>query len=234
LGEAAGVFITFVDDTGGSKKFPWANTVLILLNLVICLKTASRHDFGEILRNYGFIPVQPLTLGILTAPFLHTSWGHLAANMTFLFMFGRAVEGRIGARSYLLSYLLCALGAEAVHWYYNQGSALALVGASRVVTGLGTMYLLMFPWGKMKWVFSFFGVPLFEVPSRTLFVFALWAGLLVVLAYFPFDTLKNAVSWLNVPLLSNNPSAGIAWRAHLGALITGFCLFFLVPKKASK
>jgi membrane associated rhomboid family serine protease len=228
------LFITFVDDAGGHKKFPWANTILILLNLVICLKTASRSDFGGILRNYGFIPARPLTVGILTAPFLHASWGHLVANMTFLFMFGRAVEGRIGSKAYLASYLLLALAAEATHWYYNPGSTLALVGASRVVSGLGAMYLLMFPWGKMKWVFSFFGVPIFEIPSRTLFVFALWAAFLLALAYFPFDTIKTAASWLKVPLLSNNPSAGIAWKAHAGALAMGVVLFFLGPKKTAK
>ena len=227
------MFITFMDDSGGPRRFPWANTFLILLNLAVCYKTASRHDFGEIVRAYGFIPAKPLTIGILTAPFIHMSWGHLAANMTFLYMFGRMVESRIGARAYLICYLFCALGAEAAHWYFNPQTELALVGASRVVTGIGAIYLLMYPWGKMKWMFSFFGVPILEIPSRTLFVFALWAAFLAALSMFPSDSVKTAASLFKVPLLSNNPSAGIAWRAHLGALVTGVVLFFLIPKKGS-
>ncbi len=225
------MFVTFYDDDSDSQRFPWVNTALLVVNIWVFLKTATRPDFNLILRDYGFLSVRPLSLGALTGPFLHLSWTQLVANMAFLFAFGRAVEHRLGAKNYLLAYLFCGLASEAVHWHFNPTSTIPLVGASRVVTGLGIIFLLSNPWGKMKWFISFFGAPIAEFPSRTLFVFALWAGLLVALACIPMAQVKTAATWLNVPLLATSGSAGIAWWAHAGAAAMGALLFFLMPKR---
>lgn len=228
------MFVTFVEDTPASKRIPWANTLLILLNVVVTYKVLSRPDLLPILGTYGFIPVRGLGVGFLTGPFLHSSWAQLVTNMTFLYMFGKGVEQRIGRTNYLIAYLLIALTSEAVHWHFNRESALPLVGASRVVTGLGVMYLLMYPWGKMKWVFSFFGAPLLEIPSRTAFVMGFWAVVQLALAFFPWSSMASLLHFMNkwgVTLLTTNPTAGTAWRAHLGALVAGLVLHFLMPQK---
>jgi membrane associated rhomboid family serine protease len=225
------LFITFVDDGPGPKRFPWANTFLIVLNIAICMKTAGRADFGDILRNYGFLPCHPFGWGFLTGPFLHTNWATLAASMTFLFMFGRTVEDRIGSRNYLLTYLFCAWASEATHYYFNPSSVLPLVGTTRIVTGMGLFFFLINPWGKMKWVFSFFGVPIVEFPSRTFFVYGLWALFIAALALIPTSTVKTMVSFFNIPLLDTHNTARIAWCAHGGAAAAGALLYFVVPKR---
>jgi len=225
------VFITFVDDGPGPKRFPWANTLLIVLNILVCVKTAGRGDFGDILRTFGFMPCDPIGIGVLTGPFLHTSWTTLAASMTILYMFGRTIEDRIGPRRYLLTYLFCAWASEATHWYFNPTSALPLVGSTRVVTGLGVFFFLIDPWGKMKWVFSFFGVPVFEAPSRTIFVFGLWALFVVALTWMPIEAIKHMVKFFNIPLLDPRSTAHIAWWAHSGAAATGALLYFVAPKR---
>jgi membrane associated rhomboid family serine protease len=141
------------------------------------------------------------------------------------------VEDRIGPRNYFLSFLFIAWTSETAHWYFNPTSTLPLVGTMRVVTGLGVFFFLIKPWGKMKWVFSFFGVPVFEVPSRTFFVFGLWAVFLLGLTLVPVAAIKTMVSFFNIPLLDTHSTSGIAWRAHAGAAGMGALLYFVVPKR---
>ncbi len=234
------MFITFVDDNPASKKIPLANTTLILINILVCWKTLGRADFMDILNLYGFIPVVPLRhygLGIFTAPFLHSSWTQLVANMTFLFMFGKGVEERIGSKRFLTAYFLCCFAGEASQMYFRPAGTLALIGASRAVTGLGVMYLFYYPWGRMKWILSFFGVPLLEFPSRTAYVLGLWGLVQFSLAFFPWSKVAPITSTLSKfggSIFTINPTAGIAWGAHLGALVAGMVLFFLMPQKKSK
>jgi membrane associated rhomboid family serine protease len=234
------MFITFVDDNPASKKIPWANTLILVLNAVVCYQTLSRPDFLDILGRYGFIPAAPfrhMGIGIVTSLFLSTSWTQLVANTTFLFMFGKGVEETIGKKRYLAAYFLCGFAGEFAHWHFHPESTLALVGASRAVTGLGAMYLMLYPWGRMKWIFSFFGAPLLEMPSRTAYVMGLWALVQFALAFVPWAKMK----WLVTPLsklggsvFTLYPTAGTAWDAHLGALVMGCCLFFLFPKSKKR
>ncbi len=213
------------------------NTAVILLNVFFCYVTVGRTDFPQILDQYGFIPARHLGISVLTSFFIHSSWTQLVANMTFLFMFGKGVEERFGRSKYLAAYFLCGFAGEFAHWHFHPQSTLALIGASRSVTGLGIMYLLLYPWGRMKWILSFFGAPLVEFPSRTLFVMALWALVQMALAFIPWHKLAFLISGLSKlggTVFTINPTAGTAWDAHLGALIMGVILFILFPKKKSK
>jgi membrane associated rhomboid family serine protease len=231
------LFVTFVEDTPASKKIPWANTLMIVVNVLITYKILGRPDFTQLLGDYGFIPVRHLSVGFFTGFFIHSSWAQLVTNMTFLYMFGKGVEQRIGRLNYLIAYFVIAFASELVHWYFNSESTLPLVGSSRIVTGLGVIYLLMYPWGKMKWVFSFFGAPILEMPSRTLFVMGFWAAVQLALAYVPWSKMATTLHFMNkwgITLLTTNPTAGTAWKAHLGAIAAGFVLHFLMPQKKSK
>ncbi len=231
------MFITFVEDTPASKHIAWTNMAIIVLNVVVALKTINLPGFLEVLGHYGFIPVRGLTIGILTGPFVHSSWAQLLTNMTFLYMFGKGVEQRLGKINYLIAYAVIALSSELAHWYFHRQGVVPLVGSSRVVTGLGVIYLLMYPWGKMKWIFSFFGAPLFEIPSRTLWVMVLWAGVQAAIAFTPWAKLAFLIRFLNsfgISLFTIIPTAGIALSAHLGALVAGVALHFLMPQKKSK
>jgi len=231
------LFVTFVEDTPASKKIPWANTFMIVLNVAVCYLTLSRADFMVLLDHYGFIPVRPLGPGAFTGVFLHSSWTQLVANMTFLYMFGKGVEQRLGRLNYLIAYAVIVAASEFSHWHFHRAGVFPLIGASRVVTGMGVMYLLMYPWGKMKWVFSFFGVPLLEVPSRTVFVMGFWAGVQVALAYIPWHKLApltESLSKHGISFFTLLPTAGTAWYAHLGAALAGLVLHFFMPQKKNK
>ena len=215
---------------------------MIVLNVVVAYLTINRPDFVPLLGQYGFIPVRHISsigavISLATGFFLHSSWGQLVANMAFLYMFGKGVEQRVGWKNYLGAYFLIGFASELAHWYFHPQGVSPLVGASRIVTGLGVMYLLMYPWGKMKWVFSFFGVPIVEIPSRTLFAMGFWALVQAALAFIPwykFAFLTSSLAKHGIHLTTLVPTAGAAWGAHLGAVAAGVVLHFLMPQRKGK
>ncbi len=130
------MFVTFVEDTPASKKIPWANTGMIVLNAFVAYMTINRPGFLQVLAHYGFIPVRHLGIGVLTGFFLHSSWAQLVTNMTFLYMFGKGVEQRLGKKNYLIAYFVIGGASELAHWYFHRQGVYPLIGASRIVTGL--------------------------------------------------------------------------------------------------
>jgi membrane associated rhomboid family serine protease len=224
------LFINFTEDTPASKRLPLANTFLILLNIGVAFYTLGRPDFLQVLDRFAFFPARHLSTTLVTGLFLHSSWAQLVANMTFLYMFGRGVEKEWGPGHYLFSYLVCGIAGEMTHRHFHPGGELAFVGASRVVTGLGIIYLLHFPWGRMKWYITFFGAPIVEFPSRTIYTMVVWVGLQAAMAFLPWYKISERFPALNHfcgPLLTIHPTAGTAWYAHVGAAAAGLALFGL-------
>ncbi len=78
----------------------------------------------------------------LSFQFLHASIGHLLFNMLALYFFGQMVEHYLGARRYLVFYLLCGIsGALAYMGLWGLGILVAspwvhLVGASAGIFGV--------------------------------------------------------------------------------------------------
>ncbi len=222
------LFITFTEDTPAPKRLPLSNTLMILLNIGIAFITLGRPDFLQILDRFGFIPARHLSYTLVTGLFIHSSWAQLVANLTFLFIFGRGVEKEWGHGRYFFSYLACGIAGEFTQRLIHPDGVLAFVGASRVVTGLGVIYLLHYPWGRMKWYITFFGAPVVEFPSRTIYTMVLWVGIQAAMAFLPWYRLSEMFPSLNKvcgPLLTIHPTAGTAWIAHLGAAAVGLVLF---------
>ncbi|MCB0794372.1 MAG: rhomboid family intramembrane serine protease [Flavobacteriales bacterium] len=56
---------------------------------------------------------------IITHMFMHGGLGHIFTNMFGLFMFGGPIEQRWGSKRFLTYYLICGLGAAALHTGVN-------------------------------------------------------------------------------------------------------------------
>ena len=106
------------------------NTLLIGANVAVFVHEVSlgRHLDAFVTR-YAMVPVlvarahlhgavlldargrlwPPFT--VLTSMFIHGGLGHIAGNMLYLFIFGPAVEERMGTARYLLFYLAAAAAA---------------------------------------------------------------------------------------------------------------------------
>jgi membrane associated rhomboid family serine protease len=72
---------------------------------------------------------------LVTSMFVHESPAHIALNMLSLWWIGVPVESRLGRLRYLLTYLVCGIGASAVSFAF-MGRYDASLGASGAIFGL--------------------------------------------------------------------------------------------------
>ncbi len=202
-------------------------TVLLLaLNVLAFLFETSLSPAGldQLLATFGVVPARetflllrdPSNLGgwllpSATSMFLHGGWVHLVGNMLFLWVFGRALETRLGPGRFFLLYALSGLAASQAQVVAAPWSELPMIGASGAVAGVLGAYLLLFPRSSVTVVFPVFIIPLFfDVPALLFlgiwFVEQLWAGAL----------------WSLTPLAAQ--AGGVAWWAHVGGFIAGVAL----------
>ena len=84
-------------------------------------------------------------LPILTNSFMHGGWLHLIVNMWTLWIFGRALEERLGAPRFVLFYLACGVIASLTHFAFNFYSPVPALGASGAIAGILGGYSLLYP-----------------------------------------------------------------------------------------
>ena len=77
----------------------------------------------------------------LTNIFLHGGWLHLILNMWTLWIFGPAVEDRLGPGRFTLFYLFCGVAAGLAHALANPHSVVPALGASGAIAGVIGCYL---------------------------------------------------------------------------------------------
>jgi membrane associated rhomboid family serine protease len=178
---------------------PWVRR-LLAVNAVVYVLGVALFTGPWFVRTFGFAPAgaaeRPWTF--LTYMFVHTSLLHLAVNSLMLFLFGPAVERRMGSTPFIRFYVLCGLGGPLAAF----GLALILptvapfVGASAAVFGVAVAFALTWPEAR---VFVF---PLpWPVAAPVL------VGVLAVIAVTP---------------LLFDPANGVAHLAHLGGFLLGF------------
>jgi membrane associated rhomboid family serine protease len=141
-----------------------------------------------------FKPWQVLTYG-----FLHGGLAHLFFNMFALFMFGSEIERLFGAKRYLIYYLLCVVGAAAMHLIVVTQAGLPpapTLGASGAVFGLLLAFGMAYPKRMIMLIF-----PPIPLPA---WLFVTLYGLLEL--------------YLGI----TQTASGIAHFAHLGGMATGF------------
>lgn len=136
---------------------------------------------------------------LLTHSFLHIGFLHLVGNMVFLWVFGNAVNAKIGNAAYASLYAVFAVIAG-IAWFAMPGDGLFMLGASGAVMGVAGMFVVLYPLNEISMCFLFF--------YRLFFfhVSAVW----VVLAYFLLDVLGFLA-----------PGGMVANISHMAGMLAG-------------
>ncbi len=153
-------------------------------------------DIGRYLGAPPFEPWQLLTYG-----FLHGTPQHLFFNMLALYMFGTEIERLLGARHYLVYYLVCVIGAALAQLGVMAAMGqppVPTVGASGGVFGLLLAFGIAWPRRRIMLLF-----PPIPMPA---WLFVTLYGLLEL--------------YLGV----TGTQAGVAHFAHLGGMAAGYAL----------
>ena len=202
---------------------PWANYVL--MGATIALSTAclvdpqmaevlalGRRDVPAEIRDLPSLsessyfrqsyPVRFEAYSFVTHGFVHAGIIHLAGNMVFLFVFGNAVNYKLGQVGYTAAYLAMMTLAGGVHVAARGTPA---VGASGAIYGIIGLFVAFFPLNQVRCVyFAFFRLHehlgWFEVSSVWIVAFWLVTDALMM----RFDLAGN-----------------VAVEAHLGGATAG-------------
>ena len=165
---------------------------------------------------YGFRPIAPSLITLLTAMFLHAGFLHLFGNMLFLWIYGDNVEHRLGRIPFLLWYLATGVAATLFHTLFDLRSPLPLIGASGAISGVLGFYFIWFPRNTVRLLFFFF--PFFmnviTVPAR----FVLGFYLLV----------DNLLPFL---IARGMEGGGVAHGAHIGGFLGGLAVAWYMDRR---
>jgi membrane associated rhomboid family serine protease len=213
---------------------PTVTWALIVVNCAVFLFqiSLSPAELEEFLAQFALIPARythpflfgggPLGADDLipfgTMMFLHGGWLHLILNMWTLWLFGPAIEDRLGHGRYLAFYLVCGIAAGIAHAVFNPTSIVPALGASGAIAGVLGCYMWMFPLSRVIVVVPILFIPLF---------FELYAFVFIGF-WFLMQLLQGAVELLA-------PSAGgVAWWAHVGGFVVGAVLGPLLHQPARR
>ncbi len=190
---------------------PVVNIGLIAANvLIFALIWAMRGDGGYLsdprVDQFMLSPWQPHLFQFFTYQFLHANLEHLLFNMLFLYVFGNAVEGRLGHIGYLAFYLA---GGVAAGVGYSITQDVRMLGASGSIAAVAGAFLALFPLTRVIMVVWFFVIYTFEVPA-----------ILVILFYFGRDLLSQLLGAAGLDM------GNVAFLAHLSGNLFGFIVGF--------
>ena len=211
-----------------TKNIIIINVLVFLLQNVIPSFTI---DFAlHFYKSPDFEPYQ-----LLTHMFMHGSFTHILFNMFGVFMFGSALEYRLGSQKFFIYYLLTGFGAVILHFLsmywegydlihqieeaYSNGQINAVeysnayfntfnvtVGASGALFGLLTGFGTLFPNQRIMLLFP-------PIPIKAKYFVLFYAG---------YELFRG---------FSNAPGDNIAHFAHLGGALFGFLIIRSWRKK---
>lgn len=151
--------------------------------------------------------LNPLDLSLyqfFSYQFLHGDMLHLGGNMLFLWIFGNAVNSKMGNWAYLLFYLAGGVFAGIVFALTSHNPVL---GASGAIAAVTTAYLVLFPQSAVTifyWIWFYIGTAHIQAMMLIVVKIILWDNILApnVLRHGTYET--------------------VAYSAHLGGYLFGF------------
>ena len=176
---------------------------LLIINVLVFVGANLLLPYGgEVLAMapLGSQEFQPFQ--IITHMFMHANFRHLLFNMLMLFFLGPMVEKGLGAKQFLILYLLSGMGALVAH--YAIFPFTGVWGASGAVYGVLVAFAGLYPNVKLMLLF-----PPIPIKAKWLAL-----GLIVI----------GLVSGLG------GYQQGIAHFAHLGGALTAFILLIIWKK----
>ena len=222
-------YYSYENRGGFLSSIPVATRNIIVINVLVWIMCYLNKGF--MYETFSlFYPTSPFFhwWQPVTHMFMHGGFWHLFFNMYTLYMFGRVLEDRWGARKFLIFYFVTGLGAALVHtgveWIQMQswmsqvaeGSMAAqakihalkmtpTVGASGAIYGILMGFAMLYPDVRMGLVFP------------PVYMKAKW----FVLIFGAIELLTGITG----------VGGGIAHFAHIGGLIFGYLLIMYWKKK---
>ena len=167
----------------------------------------ARYTNGAWAEANGLSRADPLPC--LTSMFLHGGVLHIVSNLWTLWIFGPALEDRLGRARFVFLYLAAGLAAGVVHFLFNVTSVVPTLGASGAIAGVVAAYVTRFPYAWLNVLQPIGIIPLFFYMPVVVFA-GLWFAAQVI----------SATGSMMMPA----QGGGVAWWAHIGGFVVGWLL----------
>lgn len=184
-----------------NRKFPYSywnvTSIFIAINFIMFCLTGFL--FPSLKYIFSLVPSYILYRHyywqFLTYMFTHATVSHFIFNMLSLYIFGTAVERRIGSREFLLYYLLTGVlsGVASYAMFYVANTNTVLLGASGAIYALLMLFSVLYP----KSVIYVFGLIPVQAP-------------LLIILYFIIELISGLTA-----------HDGVAHMTHLSGLVFG-------------
>jgi membrane associated rhomboid family serine protease len=215
-------------DSEATRRLSPVNTILIAGNLALFVLEVRGYD-ASLLAGFALVPVrishlrwaQPQAAAaalatLVTSLFLHAGMLHIAGNMLYLFVFGPALEDRLGHARFLGFYLAAGISACLAMVVMAPQSSIPVIGASGAIAGVLGGYFVLYPGGRVSTV-----LPASFMPRRVEI-----PAILYLLIWFALQLYSGITSGPGGPGLG-----GVAWWAHVGGFLFGVAAAPLVARK---
>ena len=217
--------IPLKDDNPTTSR-PTITYFLIGICVLVFVLQLSSQSFktGQLFYTYGLIPsvlmghkqlpmdlyAVPSYITIFTSMFMHGGFMHLIGNMLYMWIFADNIEDDLGAKKFIVFYLLCGIGAAMSQVLIDTQSQVPMVGASGAIGGILGAYLINHPKSRVLVLipFGFFSQ---LIKIKALYVLGFWFILQFI-----------------------SQGGGVAYAAHVGGFISGIILILFFNKKNKK
>lgn len=205
-----------------AKRVPLVNRTLVAINVLVFTAQLFLGNAAErIIITFGYVParlVDPgnfgytwwevaITLG--TSLFLHGGFVHLIGNLIYLWVFGGAIEDRVGQGRFFVLYMACGAAGSLAHTMVFPQSAVPSIGASGSIAGLLGAFLILMPHARIVTLF----------PLVVYWAMAEVPAILFLPVWFSMQFFNGFLS-LQAARLTQEV-AGVAWWAHIGGFVFG-------------
>jgi len=218
-------------DSAAPRRLTPVNTALIAMNVaVFAYELSLGPSVAVFAARFAMVPATvaawsgglaapariPLLGGALWPPatllaslFVHAGFPHVAGNMLYLFIFGAAVEYRLGSLRYLCFYGASGIAAGMATIAMAPASRIPVVGASGAIAGVLGAYFILYPRGRILTLLPIFVfIQIVEIPA-----------VLYLLLWFAVQLYAGLETETRGALVG-----GVAWWAHVGGFLFGVAL----------
>jgi len=194
------------------SRRPWANYALVAANILIFVMGFNGTLGAKAVSNLGLLQSdQPQLYQFFTCMFMHGGWTHLLGNMLFLWVFGNAINDRMGHLGYVLFYL--AGGVLAGVGYLVLGGSAPVLGASGAIAAVTGAYLILLPRVRVTLIaFLFLLIIPFEISS---------------LIFIGLQFVWNVLMSFN-DLVTPTGGGGVAYAAHSSGYVFGIVVALMM------
>lgn len=210
-----------------TRRFPVVTVAIIAINVAVFVFQLTLPAWGFTLETWFYevgarpaelfqrtdLPpseVVPWWATMFTSLFVHGGWLHIGFNMLYLWVFGNNIEDVMTRPRFVAFYIVCGLLATLAQVVIDPQSTIPMIGASGAIAGVLGAYLYLFPRANVLTVIPLLILfPVVSVPAWVLL------GVWIVV-----QTIEGLVTL-------GDPTAEIAFFAHIGGFIAGAVIAFI-------